>query len=185
MPCITETKQETASLIDRLKARDPRALASIYDSYGRLAYHIIFRLVLNHSIAEDLTQEAFLRIWNGAPSFDPSRGALKTWIVAVARNCALDHLRSAPARASRDSVSLDSARSHAAQSQPVELSAFVRQALTRLPADERLVLDLCYTAGMTHTEIAASLDRPLGTIKTWVRRALANMRTQLEPHEAC
>ena len=85
-------------LIVRLQRRDPQALAELYDRYGRIAYSLIVRMVRDGSIAEDLLQEAFLRVWNGAQGFDAARGSIGSWLLAVAHNRAIDYLRSASGR---------------------------------------------------------------------------------------
>src|SRR5580693_1447567 len=87
-----------AELIKRLQSRDPQALAEIYDRYGRVAYALILRVVRNAAIAEDLVQETFLRVWNRAQGFDAERGAFGPWLLSVARNRAIDYLRSAGGR---------------------------------------------------------------------------------------
>src|SRR5579864_3396474 len=85
-------------LAARLKQREPEAMADLYDRYGRLAYSLIYRVVRDIGVAEDLVQETFLRVWNRAQGFDAQRGALGPWLLAVARNRAIDYLRSASGR---------------------------------------------------------------------------------------
>src|ERR1700674_5833374 len=94
-------------LIGRLQRRDPQALAELYDRYGRLAYSLIYTVVRNTGVAEDLVQETFLRIWNRVQSFDQDRGALGPWVLTVARHRAIDYLRSIQARMSSSSTELD------------------------------------------------------------------------------
>src|SRR5579863_6946274 len=96
-----------ADLARRLKAREPRAMEDLYDRYGRLAYSLIYRVVRNSAAAEDLVQETFLRVWNRVQSFDPQRGALGPWILTVARNRAIDYLRSIDGKMSAGSLELD------------------------------------------------------------------------------
>src|SRR5262249_7819060 len=83
-----------AELITRLQRRDPQALAELYDRYGRLAYSLILRVVRDVGVAEDLVQETFLRIWNRVQGFDAEKGSVGPWLMAVARNRAIDYLRS-------------------------------------------------------------------------------------------
>ncbi len=87
-----------AEIVMRLQRRDPQALAELYDRYGRLVYSLILRVVRDGALAEDLVQETFLRVWNRAQGFDAQRGALGPWLLAVARNRAIDYLRSASGR---------------------------------------------------------------------------------------
>src|SRR5581483_3739970 len=89
---------EDPTLVRRLKAHEPRAMNDLYDRYGRLVYSLIYRIVHNSSTAEDLVQETFLRVWNRVQSFDAERGALGAWVLTVARNRAIDYLRSVDGR---------------------------------------------------------------------------------------
>src|ERR1700723_108510 len=89
---------EDRALIERLKRRDPQALAELYDRYGRVAYSLVLRVVRDQAIAEDLVQETFLRVWNRVHSIDSERGAIGPWLLAVARNRAIDYLRSQAGR---------------------------------------------------------------------------------------
>src|SRR5256714_7207674 len=93
-------------LIARLQRRDPQALAELYDRYGRIAYSLILRIVRDAGIAEDLVQETFLRVWNRVHGFDAQKGSIGPWLLAVARNRAIDYLRSASGR-ERNSVEFE------------------------------------------------------------------------------
>src|SRR5215472_9409144 len=97
-----------AELIERLRRRDAQALAELYDRYGRLVYSLILRVAREGALAEDLVQEMFLRVWNCAQGFDAQRGALGPWLLAGARNRAIDYLRSASGR-ERNSLELEQA----------------------------------------------------------------------------
>src|SRR2546425_9460446 len=90
--------KDEANLARRLRDRDAHVMGDLYSRYGRLAYSLIFRVVRNSATAEDLVQETFLRVWNRGQSFDAERGALGAWILTVARNRAIDHLRSTEGR---------------------------------------------------------------------------------------
>ena len=85
-------------LIGRLRNRDPEGLAAAYDRYGQIVYSLFVRIVRDQSAAEDLVQELFIRLWNRSREFDPNRGTLEIWILTIARNMAIDHVRSAKAR---------------------------------------------------------------------------------------
>jgi len=173
-------------LAQRLKDRDPQALAELYDRYGRLAYTIIHRQVNDHSTVEDLVQETFLRVWTRIQGFDAERGDLGTWVVAVARNRAIDYLRSIECRFAQASVQMEPAGQPHAVTPAFENDLLhrervraIRQAIARLRPDHRLVLQLAFGEGLSHTEIAERLRQPLGTVKTWVRTALKVLRTQM------
>jgi len=171
-------------LANRMKARDANAMAELYDLYSRLVFRVIARAVGNESVAEDLTQEAFLRVWNGIKGFDEERGALGSWIRAVARNT--DRLPEvAGSAASRTAVGLkemDGVRRHGSLEDWVvnfDRARTLREAFQKLNASQRLVLNLSFVEGMSHAEIARKIDRPLGTVKTWVRTAMRALSTQL------
>src|SRR6266849_4855470 len=99
-------KENDRALAERLKRREPQAMTELYDRYGRLAYSLTYRIVRDVGMAEDLVQETFLRVWNRAQGFDVERGALGPWLLAVARNCAIDYLRSSSGRMSRSAVEM-------------------------------------------------------------------------------
>jgi len=169
---VLRFKEET-ELARRLKAREPEAMAELYDRYGRLTYSIIYRVVRNTAVAEDLVQETFLRVWNRVHSFDQQRGALGPWVLAVARNRAIDYLRSIDGRMSAGALELDRMEN------PALFSGFEDSALSKLTPSQRTVIELAYFEGMSQTEMADRLKQPLGTVKTWVRSALKILRDEL------
>jgi RNA polymerase sigma-70 factor (ECF subfamily) len=171
-------------LIGRLQRRDPQALAELYDRYGRLAYSLILRVVRDTGVAEDLVQETFLRVWNRVQGFDADKGSIGPWLLAVARNRAIDYLRSTTGRA-RNSLELD-ATDHPALYSDMEKDLLVsdkarriKAAILKLSPNQREVIELAYFEGLSQTEMAARLGQPLGTVKTWVRTALKNLRDEL------
>ncbi len=173
-----------AGLVARLQRRDPHALAELYDRYGRLAYSLILRVVRDTGVAEDLVQETFLRVWNRVQGFDAEKGAVGPWLLAVARNRAIDYLRSATGRA-RNSLELE-ATEHPALFSDMEKDILrsdktrrVKAALEKLPPNHRQVIELAYFEGLSQTEMAERMGQPLGTVKTWVRTALKNLRDEL------
>src|SRR5260221_9838081 len=101
-----EFGESDPELAERLKRREPQAMADLYDRYGRLAYSLILRIVRDAQMAEDLVQETFIRVWSRAQAFDSERGALVPWLLAVARNRAIDYLRSVDGRMARSSYEL-------------------------------------------------------------------------------
>jgi RNA polymerase sigma-70 factor (ECF subfamily) len=172
-------------LVRRLRARDPQVMAALYDRYGRLVYSIIFRVVRDSAAAEDLVQETFLRIWNRAQSFDQQRGALGPWILTVARNRAIDHLRSLDGRMAAGALELDKIENPAQfsgiedQALTLDRARKIKQAFQMLAPHQKEVIELAYYQGLSQTEMAERLKQPLGTVKTWVRTALQAMRDEL------
>lgn len=177
--------RDDRDLVRRLKARESQAMADLYDRYGRLAYSVILRIVRDAGVAEDLMQEAFLRIWTRIAAFDDNKGALGPWVVAVARNRAIDYLRSVEGRLSRSAVEMDKL------DRPAVFADFDQQVVTadhmrrlrgafdKLTANQREVIELAYFQGLSQSEMAERLKQPLGTVKTWVRTALRQLREEM------
>ena len=172
-------------LAERLKRREPQAMADLYDRYGRQAYALIVRIVRDQEMAADLVQETFIRVWSRAQAFDSRRGALGAWLLAVARNRAIDYLRSVDGRMARSSYELVEMENPAlfanleSQVMVSELAGRVRGVMSKLNSSQRSVIELAYFEGLSQTEMAEKLGQPLGTIKTWVRTALKNLREEL------
>jgi RNA polymerase sigma-70 factor (ECF subfamily) len=175
---------DDADLARRLKNRDATVVAELYDRYGRIAFTLIVRIVRDKAVAEDLVQECFLRVWTRSQGFDADRGALGPWILTVARNQALDYIRSVQGRVWNSMGSADSEHPSAFQDwegdmlKGVRLEQ-VRTALDRLSEKQRAVIELVYFEGLSHTEMAERMNEPLGTVKTWVRTALKSLRDEL------
>ncbi len=172
-------------LVRRLKSREPQALAELYDRYGRLVYALIYRVVRNAASAEDLVQETFLRIWNRVQAFDQERGALGPWVLTVARNRAIDYLRSVDGRMAQSSFEVEKIE-HPALFRDFEKDVLnldrariLRAAFEKLTPNQRVALELAYFEGLSQTEMAERMKQPLGTVKTWVRTALKTLREHL------
>jgi RNA polymerase sigma-70 factor (ECF subfamily) len=178
-----ETGHDQIALIERLQRREPTALAIVYALYGRKVYSLIMSMVQNAGIAEDLAQETFLRVWVKIGGFDVKRGALGPWVLTVARNRAVDHLRSLRGRWNCSSQSLqdmEDPRLFADLERCNRISENnLGDALDKLSANQRTVINLAYFEGRSQNEIATRLGYPLGTVKTWVRSALKNLREDL------
>jgi RNA polymerase sigma-70 factor (ECF subfamily) len=171
-------------LIARLQRRDPQALAELYDRYGRIAYSLILRVVRDAGIAEDLVQETFLRVWNRVHGFDAEKGAIGPWLLAVARNRAIDYLRSAGGR-ERNAIEFEETERPALYNDMErdlllsDSARRVKSAMEKLSENQRQVIELAYFEGLSQTEMAERMGQPLGTVKTWVRAALKNLRDDL------
>ncbi len=178
--------RDDTDLALRLKNRDPQAMAELYDRYGRMTFALIFRIVRNQGAAEDLVQETFLRVWNRVHGFDHERGALGTWVLAVARNRAIDYLRSVDGRAAQNAFEIEKIEEPALfcdlENSILNMDRVraLRGAFEKLTANQKLVIELAYYEGLSQTEMAKRLKQPLGTIKTWVRSALKLLRDQLD-----
>jgi len=179
-----EIAEDDGELVKRLQRRDARAMADLYDRYGRLVYALIARVVRDAAIAEDLVQETFLRVWNRVHAFDAGKGGFGPWLLAVARNRAIDYLRSAGGRM-RNALELQET-DHPALFSDFEKDLLnadrvrrIKSALERLSANQRAVIELAYFEGLSQTEMADRMGQPLGTVKTWVRTALKSLREEL------
>jgi RNA polymerase sigma-70 factor (ECF subfamily) len=160
---------------------DPEAFATLYDRHSRAAYALAYKLMGERMAAEDLVQEAFLKIWRAARSYRSERGSVRTWILSIVRNRSIDQLRS---HASRRRTQ-DKLEASAPRSQPSEAFAEtwrnsrrdqVREALEALPPEQSKILDLAYFSDCTHVEIAGLLNIPLGTVKGRMRLGIEKMR---------
>lgn len=160
-------------------------MADLYDRYGRLSYSLIYRIVRDSGTAEDLVQETFLRVWNRVQAFDAERGALGPWILAIARNRAIDYLRSVDGRMAQSATELN-ANEHPTLFGDLEREVLnsdrarqLRSAFKKLNDNQRMVIELAYFEGLSQTEMAERMRQPLGTVKTWVRTALRLLRAEL------
>lgn len=178
-------------LMDRLAGRDLIAFEALYDRYGDLVYSVSLRIVGDSYIAEDVTQDVFLRVWRRPDQFDLGRGKFVTWLLSVARNRSIDQRRSHSRRLrhealpateeDEDVLPSDNARDDPALATVLaEERAAVRAALTTLPPEQRLAIQLAYFGGMTQQEIANMLGQPLGTVKTRMRLGMQKMRNALQ-----
>ena len=168
---------EAQSLLHCLTGGDAAALGEFYDRFAGLVNGLALRILRNTTEAEDVVQEVFIQVWRQAERFDPSRGSPEAWLCTIARTRALDRLRRRTAR--REEAS-DAAPGVSAVPRTEEALA-VRKALEGLSADQRHALELAYYEGLTHTEIAARLGEPLGTVKTRIRTAMIRLRDVLGP----
>lgn len=172
-------------LMLRIADGDVRAFETIYDRYSAPVYSLAARVTGRRRAAEEATQEVFLSLWRTAPSYDPERGTVKTWLLSVVRNRSIDWLRR-ERRHDRD-VELDEAivsrLEDPERAEEVvaarEDSLHARQLLAGLPTEQRQVIELAYFKGLTQTQIAAQLGVPLGTVKGRQRLALAKLHRKL------
>jgi RNA polymerase sigma-70 factor (ECF subfamily) len=168
-------------LISLVQARDSEAFAVLYDRHSRAAYSLAYRMMGERQAAEDIVQDALLKVWRAAGSYRAERGSVRTWLLSVVHNRAIDQLRSqASRRRTQERIEASAPRS-----QPSE--AFtqtwrnsqreqVREALKTLPQEQLKVLELAYFSGYTHLEIAELLGLPLGTVKGRMRLGLKKIR---------
>lgn len=177
-------------LLRRIGLGDKQAFGELYDRFSGLLFSTAYRVLNQQEAAEDVLQDVFIQIWEKAPLYDPARGKPLTWAVTLTRNKAIDRLRSTQRRARlQDDVEKEASTdlqfddSDAFEGvASMEKGAMVRAALGRLNAEQREVLEMAFFKGLTQTEIAEQLGKPLGTVKARIRRGMMRMRELVEPH---
>jgi RNA polymerase sigma-70 factor, ECF subfamily len=173
-------------LAEALAAGQVEALAELYDRYGALAYSVAVRILGDPGRAEDVVQDAFLKLWRGAARFDSRRGSLRTWVITAVRNRSIDYLRgrSAHERLERE-IPPDTVATGAGSDPWREVSVsierdLVKDALACLPAEQRQAVELAYFGGYSHREIAEMIGVPLSTVKSRMRLALEKLHSYLQ-----
>ena len=166
-------------LVSALKGQDTVAIKALYDMYSGALMGVISRIVLQTEVAEDLLQETFLKIWNSAGSYDPSKGRLFTWMMNIARNLSIDKLRSKDFKNANKNQDIENNVDFIDEQKKVSFNADtlgLKELVTQLKPEFKNVLDMVYFKGYTHVEAAEELNLPLGTVKTRVRMAILELR---------
>lgn len=180
-------REQLASLIERIANRDRKAFEELYQLTSRKMFAVALRIVREPGLAQDVLQDAYIRLWRYAHTFNNKLSAPETWLHQVVRNRALDLI--AQQSHTINSISLDQFsdqddehddlvfEAHSVSTDDKETSRVMQACVERLEGKYRQVLTLAYTHGMSHAEISEHLDVPLGTVKTWVRRGLIELKT--------
>jgi RNA polymerase sigma-70 factor (ECF subfamily) len=169
-----------------LAAGSQDALAELYDRYAPLVYGVVLRVLGDPARAEYVVQEAFMRIWNHAPTFDSQRGSLRAWLLAAVRNRSIDYLRGRAAHERRELELQPEMAEAGARSDPwrqvslaLERTAVI-EALGSIPAEQRQAVELAFFGGCSHREIADMTRVPLSTVKGRMRLALEKLSSYLQ-----
>jgi RNA polymerase sigma-70 factor (ECF subfamily) len=180
---------DDALLAQRIRSGDRDALGELYDRYASVALATALRVVANREQAEDLVHDGFVAVWQKIDRFDPMRGSLRSWLLTVVRNRAIDRLRSA-----RSSIATEVADEQSllrTSPNPTweaaiarRSAAELRSALDGLPAEQRQAIELAYFGGNTYREIAVLTNVPLGTANGRLRLGLAKLRDSLQETDA-
>jgi RNA polymerase sigma factor (sigma-70 family) len=169
------------ALVAALKNHDIIAMKALYDMYAGSLLGVILRITQHTELAEDLLQETFLKIWHAADKYDASKGRLFTWMMNIARNLAIDKLRSKEYKNSEKNQDIENnvAVVDNQKEQIINIDVLgLRELVTDLKPELATVLDMVYYKGFTHIEAAEALNLPLGTVKTRIRMAITALRKQ-------
>jgi RNA polymerase sigma factor (sigma-70 family) len=164
------------------------AMEILYERYSRILYSLAYRMVADHQVAEDLLQDAFLAVWRRATSYSPQSGAARSWVVSIMHHRTIDYLRSVRRRSTLKEASWEEVERDERTAFPDAWdeawqniqSAKIREALMKLPTEQRMVIELAYFQGWTHSEIAEGCQIPLGTVKARMRLGLARLKRVVE-----
>lgn len=175
-------KYNEEELVELLQNQDKRAFSYLYDNYAPALNNIIFRMVEDVTLTEDILQEAFVKIWHNFTSYDKSKGRLFTWMLNLTRNLTIDMLRSKGYK-KQSKISGDENSVNNLQDNSININKFdslgIRKHLANLKPDQRIIIDMAYFNGYTQDEIAKGLGIPLGTVKTRMRTAILELRKML------
>lgn len=186
---MLQTAEESqAQLLRRIAAADRDALGEFYDQTARPLFSVAVRMLGNTQEAEEVIQDVFVQIWTKAQTFDPAIGVPFHWAMSIARNRCIDRLRTRQRRSRvlvemKDGVEAEPATGPA-EDPPLsgdELDA-VRSAVVTLPKDQRQAIEMAFFGGLTHQEIAETLNEPLGTVKARIRRGMLKLRETLQAY---
>ena len=181
MPEIKKYSEE--ELIYLLQNKDQQAFSYLYDNYSAALFGIIYKMLENRELAEDVLQEAFVKIWNNFSNYDSRKGRLFTWMLNITRNLTIDTVRSKgyrkQAKIQNSDKPVDNISSNSNTTESFDALG-IRKHLTLLKDDQKQIIDLAYFEGFTQDEISKQLAIPLGTVKTRMRAAIIELRKILQ-----
>ena len=172
---------EDIELVRLIRQRNQHALSMLYDRYSAQVYGLAYRILSNKALAEEVTQDTFLKVWNHPERWDSNKGRFSSWLLTVARNTSIDLLRKERRQATPDITPLDKIAEPRAESgiphdaQHMD-GRMLRQLLSELPPEQATAIEMAFFRGLTHRELAEKLNLPLGTVKTRVRLGLQKLR---------
>jgi RNA polymerase sigma-70 factor (ECF subfamily) len=170
------------ALLEQVLARDSAALQQLYERHCSAVYALAHYILRDAAVAEELTQEIFLTVWNKADRYQADQARFRTWLLSITRHRAIDHLRQRRRRIS-PAYSLDDAsiaEERAPLSEPIDSQRELHLLLRHLPPEQRRAIELCYFEGYTHQEIADKLEIPLGTLKSRILLGLKKLRDMMK-----
>lgn len=175
-----KSNENNIFLINQIKLGDINAFEKLYDDYSPSIFGIISNMVKSDDIGEDLCQDVFVKIWKNIHSYDESKGSIFTWMLNIARNTAIDFIRSNKNKLNAEIQNQGKSVNEIKQVSASENFSInhigIRDLINKLPEDQQLMIEYIYFRGYTHQEVADELAMPLGTVKTKIRNALINLR---------
>jgi RNA polymerase sigma-70 factor (ECF subfamily) len=175
---VTPTEQKIIDLLDK---GDKRALDLLYENYSNSLYGVILKITINEEIAQDALQETFIKVWKNAHKYDPKKAKLFTWLFRIARNTAIDKLRSFNNRYQKE-VQIDTSNVYILPSSNLNQDVLdIKEHVGRLEEKYQIVLDALFFQGMTQQEASDELDIPLGTIKSRLKIGLRELKKVYDP----
>jgi RNA polymerase sigma-70 factor, ECF subfamily len=179
----------TPDLLARVGTGDAQAFAQCYEQSSSVLFTLALRILNNRDEASELLQDVYIEAWRKAGSFDPKRGSPMAWLITLTRSRAIDRLRASASRGRNltDSIEETSDDLRSALPDPFdthaleELRMLVMEAFNDLPAPQQEAIELAFYGGLTHAEIAAKLDKPIGTVKTRIKLGMNKLRYALRP----
>ncbi len=183
-PSISNT--DLASLIRSVASGNQQDMTALYDSSSRLIFGLLIHILKDAGAAEEVLLDVYTQVWRQAARYDKSRGAPLAWLITIARSRAIDRLRSGHQERVRsqplDTISQRADVSNVEEDANIaEMQRMVRASLGEIPPEQREVIELAYYGGLSHTEIAAKISLPLGTVKTRTRLGMMKLREMLKP----
>ena len=181
---MTEVKKYSEEeLVFALQQQDQQAFSYLYDNYSGALFGLIYKMVDDKELGEDILQEAFVKIWNNFANYDSAKGRLFTWMINLARNLTIDTLRSKgykkQSKIHSDEKSVNNFSDNTNTAEKFDAMG-IRKQLTLLKNDQKEIIDLAYFGGFTQDEISKQLGVPLGTVKTRMRAAILELRKVLQ-----
>ena len=186
IPTANHEVSPDAALVQRLLQRDVSAFEQLYDRHSRLVYSLLLRILQQAGTAEEVAQDVFLQLWRNARQYEESRGPFLPWLLTLARNRALDTLRLKSERQRRredqteEMPSVVAVPEYEKQLDEKRRAEKVCALMGSLNPQQKRAIELAYFEGLSHTEIAAALKEPLGTVKSWIRNGLLRLKEGLQ-----
>jgi RNA polymerase sigma-70 factor (ECF subfamily) len=183
----TQNEPSDEALLNAIAGGAVWAMDSLYQRYSRILYSLAYRMVSDHQVSEDLLQEAFLAVWRHATTYSPQTGTARSWLISILHHRAIDYLRRVRRRSNIQEAPLEELELNESIAHPdawdaawqAVKSSHVRAALMKIPPEQRLVIELAYFQGWTHSEIAEGTQIPLGTIKARMRLGMLHLKQVL------